>query len=589
MKEDSKVIKAVLEAYRKANADYIDKDLDRKLKKAIDKTGTVEEKYNALKDAYEAIDKDSLRKVFPTMDDYRENLINVGFDFTDDNYTLGYGKKEREEEINNLKAQFDSIYQELSAYTPGDVDFNLEGYLDKFNESHAADILSYLSLWNEKYNDKDEKLLNLVISKLPTTDNNTSEGEKTGKRSRAIELAVNPVVNALVAKANNVVNSPKGVDVKPIARQAQTLNRALANFANDSKNEEKIATLVAEFDTLYVMLRKYEAYQVDREIASDYEILNELNEKDQIALNNKMMEATVADLESEGLGGIEFEIRAVSNSNSGVKFSAKEEIENLAADGYAVEEIEIEGNTYYVELLKTGDRENRRVFAVVGEDIKVIGEFDEENKVVIEYPDADVKKVTVRSIEKDYENAIDKKEEKEGASDKGKKVMKALSDGDATEEVYGAFKNVSSNNILETLDGIYGFKEGNEWWRERGFFSRGNSSGAINVDTGKKIIKAVLDKAAKYKGFTDKKEYKELADIYECYENGDCSEAEDFSKIRWGHLVSDFFSSASIGTLFDDKMGARIKGTDAGIIDDCIEALYKDIKKAEAKGVNENA
>lgn len=531
MQEDYETIKRVLTAYQNANADEIDSDLRKKLDNAISKTGDIKDRYKAVKDVYLAIDKDSLRKVFPTMDDYRENLINVGFDFEDSDYALGYGKAEREAEAAKLKTDLDDIYDELKAIRPGDEAFTASLYNGKFTSVHEKDILNYLSLWNEKYNDEGEKLLELVIAKLPTTDNNTDADQRSGKRSMAVDTAVVPLVLALTSKANAIVNTAKGVDVKPLTRQAQSLNRALAKFKDDSFDTEKAEKLVAEFDTLYVMLRKYEAHLVDKKIASDYKLLNELDKNNQVALNGKIMEATVADLESEGLGEIKFEVK-VKTSGSGNKFTAQEEMDNFDADKYAVEKVQIGTSTCYVELLPTGDRETKRIFQVVGNEIKVVGEYDKEGKEPNFYAEDKQVKISAKTIERDYDKALIKKEEKEYAKEDGDDFAYSLySNGTANIDL----TKLDKNNIYEFLDGIYNAETGSEGKR---FFTKAHKEGIIDVQTGKKIMKAVLA-AAEEAGATNYIYYKNLKEIYEKYTNGDCRNKTDFKKFNWNYMAGD--------------------------------------------------
>ena len=311
-------------------------------------------------------------------------------------------------------------------------------------------------------------------------------------------------------------------------------------------------------------------------------MLNELNEEDQMEINNNIMNATVADLESEGLGDIEFEVRVTDSNNSGVRFTAQEELENLASDGYVQK---LGDSNLYAEIEPTGDRTVRRVFAVDGDDIKVVGEYDKENNTVTDYAEENQTKVTVRSIEKDYEKAIEKREEREAANQDGQDYMNSLSSGNSSSEASNAFATVSENNIVQLLDGIYNAESGNECWRTRGFFLRGHRDGSIDFETGKKIMKAVLDKAESL-GLEDKRAYKQLKELHTSYSTGALKNEGDFNKVRGWEVVKSWFKGTWLaqGEFFNGKV------TNAAIIDECIEALYKDIKKAQEKqGIDENA
>lgn len=497
MKEEYNALKELLTTYKNTNKN-IATSLKSKIDTALKKSGKIEEKLEALQNAYDAIPKNSLRKAMALMDTketgYRQALEAAGYKFGVSEYSFNSGK---ERDINNRITELENEIDKISDSDSAPTNFRavIEG----------NDILRLISYWNDKH--ESDNIIDSVIANLPS---------EASKKKEAFNNYVQPLVEQLLVKATDVASESCFDD-----NTIDALND-LTEDLRESKNKgvNDLTNLKTRFEKLYVMLRQMEALRINSEIQSRYSFLNDISSNDKDFVDEKLIvEDTKSDLEAEGLGSVS---QSIAND---IKITETDGIEDPDEDDELTPEqverqvadlvndnvlketsVEYRGAKVYVESMKTGNRDHERVFIIKDNEIKELENakisggtlcyIDSSNRTVTE------KTITANSIENAYKDAKRAQERSEEESSSrieaernGKKVWQTLNgwtskaDSNVIEDALG---QVDKSNILSFLDGAYQQAGAHH----EGLIEKLDDDTTLSMETKRNLINCLLDKAA---------------------------------------------------------------------------------------------
>lgn len=554
-------LKELLKAYVKTNKD-IDEDLKIDIDLALKKTGKLEEKYNALKEVAKNIDLDDLRSIIPNLEEYRTQLVEAGYDF-DNSECFKYENEAHTKLVDDARQAIKDILA-----TSGNVDYSQHAGLTVLathfsSTKNYVDILNVISLWNEN---KESGRLILELQKVVKKVAPAGTGESESRISATKKL-VEPLVEAIKAKAAEC-RKEMTPDEK---EELDALKTALENATSNVVTKPMTAdwdVLSTAFDDLYTFLRKAEAKRINKEINDKYGFLNDIQEG--VIDNEIIVDDTENDLESEKI--TDFVIDNYSYNTNNV--SATQRRVDSKVRNNVLDEVKIDGVTYYQETKETGDRDYKRVFAIVNDKVKVVKDVKiEDGKLVnLNGEPASVETIQTEEVEvDDIQAAYDAVREKESAEEAleeageiGSGVRNAIDSKyckpAVVKEWQAKIDQIDEKNVMQFLESAYS----EEGIFERSLFVKGTRKGIINRDGGLKIINAILTLAEK-NNLTDDNSYAKLAKIRDMYsDGGKHATKNEFSGLNW-----EFFFDAH--------------ATHKAIIDECIADLYREIKKEQKK------
>lgn len=296
-------LKNLLETYVTKNKN-IDEDLKSDIKEAFKAKGTLEEKYSALKEVFDDIDKNELRKVILTLKDldnkyYEDRLVDTGYDF-DAGTSYEHDNSELIGLIGDARQEIDQLVKDNKKFNTISEKEKIAGFAG-YAKSSKDEILNIISLWNEK-NPK----LNIVdaIYKITYLTNAENNEQKT-----TAEL-IDGFNSALKYKAEKCKLGLSGEEKEEIDSLIDALSTAQTDAINNPTNTAKWNTMKTAFNNLYSKLRIVEAEKINKDIKNQYGFLNEIEEG--TIADDIIVAETIADLNDEGIT-----VETSSNSGNG--------------------------------------------------------------------------------------------------------------------------------------------------------------------------------------------------------------------------------------------------------------------------------
>ena len=259
-------LKAVLNKYKENNPN--DTTANGVIQEALNKSGTADEKLQALKDAYKKLNKTKLEKALLDLPEYKNALINAGYSFKSENTALS-------KDLNGLKSDIQS--------GKGD-------QLVVISKSETnPEILRIISTWNDKNNSNETRgIIRLVANNIPQ-----AEDEQKLQKQGVTNLAM-----SLINKAEDLSGEYPKLDA---AKEA--VSKALVDVNKDKGfTKANLNKLAEKFDTLYAMLRLMEAEKTRNEIQTKYNFLNNISSTDvDFVTDDLVVKSTIEDLKAEGI------------------------------------------------------------------------------------------------------------------------------------------------------------------------------------------------------------------------------------------------------------------------------------------------
>lgn len=487
--------KILLEKYKELKADSLSSSLERKINNALGKKGTEEENLEACKEAIKEIGFENIKKILPNLVKFESDLVKSGYDFSNDALDAQFASLHAEDiraakvEINTLKNK-DSIGP-LSSDDTQKIAV-LSGIVS--NENAKDDILNIISLWNE-----DDSSPNLISSIQILV----KKAEDNEKKSYITQL-LDPVCSALTARADGMKNN-SNYDLSKEEKDSLDIlignvTTAQGNVKNNSDSKDYWTQMSKAINELYVALRKIEADRIGEKVEDTYSFLNDI---EGFNIDGIIVNETNTDLESENLNADSFIVGGLENAE------IDQQINNLISNG-KLQEVEIDGKTYYEETCKTEDRNYKRVFVKEDNELKEVKDAKIETKdgkqsIVSASgasdfnPDsAEKTETTAQSIVDDIAEVKSTKSMKEF----GTELMNGLYELGVNLDV-SVFNNINKDNIIDFLTGVYEA----QGITKDGLITKGNRDNKINKDQAIKLIDAMLA-LIEEKGLTNDMDYK---------------------------------------------------------------------------------
>lgn len=244
-----------------------------KINKALNKSGSTEEKMQTLKDLYKSLSKSKLEKAMLELPEYKEALLGAGYKF---NGTNKKGDSELEKELSSLAIDIKAK--------------NGDKLTQMFNSSSDAQILRKISYWNDKHSDSTSRgVIRLVANNIDT---------KTKDELKLQQEGIKNIVESLIAKAADMDgNFPK------LDAAKDGVSDKLVVVETDGKfTKGNLMKLADECDKLYAILRMMEAEKVRNDIKVKYSFLNNISSTDTDFVNDNLVKkSTIEDLKNEGI------------------------------------------------------------------------------------------------------------------------------------------------------------------------------------------------------------------------------------------------------------------------------------------------
>mgnify|MGYP004556136397 FL=1 len=268
-------LKNLITKYRDTYKDTMSDETLKEIKEALNKSGTEEEKLDALKAVAAKLDAAKLKKVLLDSQ-YKNDLIEAGTVSKKDNTqlykTIGIIDSE-------LKA---GKWETLSATFGA--------------KNGESDIVKIVSAWNDTHKSaNDRSIIRLCAEHI---GNNVA----AKKVQRDI---INCMGTSLVAKASEISSQVDG-DCTNLTAAKDALTKAIADLGTntDDQNATKFtkANLIKvadAFEKLYATIRLTQAQEIDNKMKTKYEFLNEISDKK--VFDNTVTADTKADLAKEGI------------------------------------------------------------------------------------------------------------------------------------------------------------------------------------------------------------------------------------------------------------------------------------------------
>ncbi len=262
-------LRKVLVEYQKTASDS-DKAI---ISTALNKSGKIGEKLDALKDAAKKLKPSSIQDALLNMDSTKIELDTAGYKLKDSKaYT------DLKQNLNNLEKDIKAKKADLSTAVvcPSENDPN---------------ILKTLSYWNDTHNsDSNRNIIRLIADHLPT-----GSGEGTNQKA-----SVNNIAQSLVNYVETVKSHfDSDIDFSKLDKSKQGVSDALSKCL-ENFNKENILALANKVDDLYARLRMLEAERIKNNLKREYGSLNKLLGKD-VVTDSLVVKATENDLKAEGI------------------------------------------------------------------------------------------------------------------------------------------------------------------------------------------------------------------------------------------------------------------------------------------------
>ena len=275
-------LKAVIEKYKALTTDTTEQG---QITDALNKSGTTEEKLQALKDLYKKLNKTKLEKALLTLPEYRAELVSKGYMLRD---------KESQESNKNINSKLRAIDSDLKV-----------GKADSIMSLNnpEPDILQVISLWNDSHtNDNNRGIIRMLANNIPSSSSEI-EMHKAG---------VKLLADSLMEKADELkaeLESCPKLD-KAILELSDELAKATKD--NNSFTKNNVLAVAKKFDNLYAMLRIMEAEKIRNNIITQYAFLNDIDSSDKdFVTDDLVVKSTKADLEKEGISLDNIELDSV--------------------------------------------------------------------------------------------------------------------------------------------------------------------------------------------------------------------------------------------------------------------------------------
>lgn len=302
--------------------------------------GTTEEKYEALLDAYNEIDKDTIRDFLiegghklgvssdvknsdKNKDTFYNRLIGTGFEYESD-----------------MDDQVETFYDEIKTLSGSDGKSEKAEGIIKLINNGTYDILDFVSSWNNNY--KDDSEASRVIDHIAKYYNEIDDKDQ---KADAKKLILKPFVEELIDKANSVKKS-LDADSKEAIEDTVSKIRDSLNNTEDSVD----SSLTDLFDKLYLYTRQGAMAELRNDAKAYY------GEIDDEVFNDKLFQDDmIKDLESEGFTTDEINDTAVAISEKKAKRASRskddEDDDDTSKD--ALKDIDKKSSTVQVAVLKS--------------------------------------------------------------------------------------------------------------------------------------------------------------------------------------------------------------------------------------------
>ncbi len=275
-------LKAVLKSYYENYKDLPD-DQASILETALNKGGKIEEKLDALKAVYKELDSKELRKALLALDENKKALNDMGYNFSDTNYS--FKNKEADE---GIQRDITKIHDEITSSGDNRKYETLQNYV--INADKNEGILKLISYWNDEYKDDENRsIIRLIANNMPT-----DSAAKTNAKN-----TVGDMVIAIVNKAKDVSYRIGNCDKLDNARKELETQLQVTKNSFDKGN---LNTLATKFEEVYARIRIAEAEELSAKIKKDYAFLNDISDSDTDFVNAYLVvEDVKADLKAEGV------------------------------------------------------------------------------------------------------------------------------------------------------------------------------------------------------------------------------------------------------------------------------------------------
>lgn len=252
--------------------------------------GTWEEKYDALKEAYDKVDKSTVKEFLAEggfklgvskdikgnakdKDSFNNRLLACGYEYED----------------TAVDKQLDTFYDGIKNLSNEDgTDAGAEGILGGF-ETGTIDILDFVSSWNNEY--KDNKDAKRVIKHIAQYYDKIDDEQS---KETAKKKILTPFVNAMIKKANSVKGSLDADSKEKMEKAVDELRKALEETKTGKKDKVN-SKLSDAFDTVYLLSRQAAMTKLRNDAKKQY------GDIDDEVFNDKLFEdEIIKDLKAEG-------------------------------------------------------------------------------------------------------------------------------------------------------------------------------------------------------------------------------------------------------------------------------------------------
>ena len=234
-------------------------ELKAEIKAALNKSGNIEEKYEALEGVMDKVtsneNKKYLRAVLLQNDKFNEGLKKAGYEIETKNKT---------DEKKTIRKNIEKLRQAID-------EKNADGAITIINGSGKG-FIEFVSAWNDE--NKDKHIISKVADILKNKDNN--------------EFALKLVTNSVHALDECVTDlqvelEDLGIKADKLIAKRKAMNEKLAEIlpANngnkfDKFNQTNLKKLSALFDDVYSMVRLMEAEIVNNKVKEEYQAVSEM-------------------------------------------------------------------------------------------------------------------------------------------------------------------------------------------------------------------------------------------------------------------------------------------------------------------------
>lgn len=272
-------LKKILQAYKDLNINNLNRKEKVEIDDALSKSGTLDEKLSAIKDALKKVPVAKLKSAVLSDEKLKAKLASCGYNLSND--------KLNTTDDEDLMKNLDIVKKELGK-SPAKYETLLSKDVCQGEEN--GDILRIISYWYD--NNPGENIISMIANKI-----NTNPGEGTDQSK-----AVNNLTMSLITKVNNIKANYSSSDLSKLDAAKKAVSDALDKVnGNNGFTKANLEDLAKKFDTLYAMLRIMEASVVSAEVKKDYQKLLKDSLGKDIIPNDFIVAETKADLKKEGV------------------------------------------------------------------------------------------------------------------------------------------------------------------------------------------------------------------------------------------------------------------------------------------------